>query len=414
MRSSLRLLAEVAKPRYLEAGTPTGLAGLLTHPSPRTTLLYVYNNTLERLKQLPESSVYRQSTENLTRHRMSIIEKVKPEGLAEWQTRVQKSIDANPTAFRKIPLVSAAADKSAYNIIWKAAENKTSASEEAQGGADVVAKAQLEGPRDEETKKHQAATMQRDLDAERRAVPTIEPEPPLTAAQIGEIEQEIRAGLIEEVIQVAEGERMLVDTLLEHEVYVFLLVPSQCRVTGNSVEDVLTVITDGKTSRRSRQRANGRTTSATHMLAARRHRHNRCCGREAVVYIWCNRYSANAPANVTQHRFRASNCQRGHILTFSTGISTRLPPEPHSPPSHTIKSQEIAVWRYRFATRSLHQAPTNFKFSSLDCFVELDFFALVEASRLPSFSNTTSIDPKRLGLSLYSEGPTSRSAALLP
>ncbi|KAL8677979.1 MAG: hypothetical protein Q9186_005645 [Xanthomendoza sp. 1 TL-2023] len=42
-----------------------------------------------------------------------------------------------------------------------------------------------------------------------------ENEPPLEASQVAEIEDQIGAGLIEEIIQVAEGENALVDTMLE-------------------------------------------------------------------------------------------------------------------------------------------------------------------------------------------------------
>jgi NADH dehydrogenase (ubiquinone) 1 alpha subcomplex subunit 5 len=42
----------------------------------------------------------------------------------------------------------------------------------------------------------------------------------LTIARIGEIENKIGAGLIEEVIQVAEGELKLADVLLQSKVYV--------------------------------------------------------------------------------------------------------------------------------------------------------------------------------------------------
>lgn len=92
MRSSLRLLA-VAKPsRFLEPSAPTGLAGLLTHPAPRTTLIHLYNTTLSKLSALPETSLYRQSTEALTKHRLAIIEATKPDGYAEWKQRAEKQI----------------------------------------------------------------------------------------------------------------------------------------------------------------------------------------------------------------------------------------------------------------------------------------------------------------------------------
>ncbi|EMC93265.1 hypothetical protein BAUCODRAFT_36937, partial [Baudoinia panamericana UAMH 10762] len=95
MRSATRLLASLASsatstaaknPTFLEAGSPTGLTGLFTHSTPRTTLIQLYNSTLTKLRQnFPESSVYRQSVEALTKHRLAIIESVKPSGLEEWQ-----------------------------------------------------------------------------------------------------------------------------------------------------------------------------------------------------------------------------------------------------------------------------------------------------------------------------------------
>ena len=90
MKSALRLLASVRSGRYLEPGNPTGLTGLYNHPAPRSTLLYLYTATLERLKELPEHSVYRQSAEALTRHRRSLVESVKPEGFDDWVAKLQK------------------------------------------------------------------------------------------------------------------------------------------------------------------------------------------------------------------------------------------------------------------------------------------------------------------------------------
>lgn len=103
MRPSSRLFATVkSAARYLEANTPTGLTGLPTHPSPRPALIYTYNQTLKKLAQFPESSVYRQSTEALTKHRLSIIEAEKPAGYEEWLGRVQKAIQANPNAYKQL------------------------------------------------------------------------------------------------------------------------------------------------------------------------------------------------------------------------------------------------------------------------------------------------------------------------
>lgn len=94
MRSSLRLFA-----RYLEPGAPTGLTGLLTHPSPRSTLISVYRTTLEKLEKFPESSLYRQSVEALTKHRLSFVEKIVPAGYQEWETKALKVLAENPDKF---------------------------------------------------------------------------------------------------------------------------------------------------------------------------------------------------------------------------------------------------------------------------------------------------------------------------
>jgi NADH dehydrogenase (ubiquinone) 1 alpha subcomplex subunit 5 len=97
MRAAARLFASVKPGQFLEAGAPTGLTGLLTHPSPRSTLLYHYNGTLEKLKQIPESSVYRQSTEALTRHRLQVVEQSKPAGWDAWQDKIKSQIADDPS-----------------------------------------------------------------------------------------------------------------------------------------------------------------------------------------------------------------------------------------------------------------------------------------------------------------------------
>ena len=96
MRAAARLFASVKPGQFLEAGTPTGLTGLLTHPSPRSTLLYHYHSTLDKLKQIPESSVYRQSTEALTKHRLQVIEQSKPQGWDAWQEKIKAQIGDDP------------------------------------------------------------------------------------------------------------------------------------------------------------------------------------------------------------------------------------------------------------------------------------------------------------------------------
>ena len=99
MRLALRLLASVKPGRFLEAGNPTGLTGLFTHSSPRSTLIALYSETLDKLGTLPEHSVYRQSVEAITRHRLKIIESVKPEGDEAWSKRAQEKLQKHPELF---------------------------------------------------------------------------------------------------------------------------------------------------------------------------------------------------------------------------------------------------------------------------------------------------------------------------
>ena len=100
MRATLRLLAAVRPAgKYLVPGAPTGLTGIATHASPRATLLYLYTSTLDKLKLAPEHSVYRQSVEALTRHRLALVEGVVPEGYEAWAERARKLIDENPEQF---------------------------------------------------------------------------------------------------------------------------------------------------------------------------------------------------------------------------------------------------------------------------------------------------------------------------
>lgn len=105
MRATLRLFASVkpvgggAATTYLQAGAPTGLTGLRTNPSPRSALLYLYNRTLDKLADVPESSVYRQSVEAVTKHRLGLVQSIKPAGYDEWAARARELIQANPQPF---------------------------------------------------------------------------------------------------------------------------------------------------------------------------------------------------------------------------------------------------------------------------------------------------------------------------
>lgn len=57
------------------SGYPIGLTGYYQHPNPRPALISLYNHTLQVLeKDFPRESVYRQSVEQMTRNRLSIVE----------------------------------------------------------------------------------------------------------------------------------------------------------------------------------------------------------------------------------------------------------------------------------------------------------------------------------------------------
>jgi len=176
MRASIRLLARAGK--YLEPGSPTGLTGLFTHANPRSTLLYTYQATLDKLKQFPESSVYRQSTEALTKHRLNIVEAVVPEGLDAWQERVSATVEAHPEAFRKIGTQT---NKNQINFVWK--QDALRGLETPEHQDEPPSKPQLEGIRTTAERADQAEQFTRDLRLENAQLPRIEAEPPLTVDQ---------------------------------------------------------------------------------------------------------------------------------------------------------------------------------------------------------------------------------------
>ncbi|KAF2275600.1 NADH-ubiquinone oxidoreductase 29.9 kd subunit precursor [Westerdykella ornata] len=215
MRAASRLLAAV-KEQYLEAGAPTGLTGLLTHPTPRSTLLYLYSSTLDKLQKIPENSVYRQATEALTKHRLAIIEAAKPKGLEEWQQQVQYQISEHPKAFE---VVSTSAGQHVRLKKTKRIVDFRSVKAEWNGEEPITLK---EGIQTVKARKHLFAKVAGGKDynpADEIHEVKLPLEPQLTAEQISEVESQIGAGLIEEVIQVAEGEHKLVDVMIENKVW---------------------------------------------------------------------------------------------------------------------------------------------------------------------------------------------------
>ncbi|KAE9363634.1 NADH-ubiquinone oxidoreductase-like protein 299 kDa subunit [Stipitochalara longipes BDJ] len=224
MRRTFRQLAAVKPSRFLEPGTPTGLTGLYTHAAPRSTLLYLYSSTLDKLKEIPESSLYRQSTEALTKHRMSIVSAVEPEGYKEWSEKAKKVIAEHPEVFNT-PEGGVDHDMGRHLKILrdgkvfvrsKVDQEVDDTTEEWDGEENLGP--ELEGTRSTEDRKGQSILGLKRPGEDTKTV-VWEEEPPLTAEQISDLETKIGAGLIEEVIQVAEGELKLVDTMVKAKVW---------------------------------------------------------------------------------------------------------------------------------------------------------------------------------------------------
>ncbi|KAL4797152.1 ETC complex I subunit conserved region-domain-containing protein [Aspergillus venezuelensis] len=219
MRSTFRLLASVKPARYLEPFAPTGLTGLNTHPSPRPTLIYLYQSTLEKLKSFPESSAYRQSTETLTRHRLQIVESTKPPGFDAWLERVKQTVGAEPERFASLRQ----ADGTYVGAQRRDHSDNVRGREWDGEGVTPTTEGPARTPEQQarwEAELEEATTGAVDAESDFHTQHMKwENEPALTAEQVSEIENQIGAGLIEEVIQVAEGEMKLVDTLYQSKAW---------------------------------------------------------------------------------------------------------------------------------------------------------------------------------------------------
>ncbi|QSZ35657.1 hypothetical protein DSL72_006779 [Monilinia vaccinii-corymbosi] len=225
MRRTLRQFAAVKPARYLEPHTPTGLAGLHTHPSPRSTLIYIYSSTLDKLQRFPSTSLYRQSTEALTNHRLKIVQDVVPAGYEEWAARAKETMAAHPEIFAAPEgdvhfgegrhVRSTAGGKV---FVQSKVEKEVDWSTEEWDGEEEIA--ELEGVRTTEEKKGRSA-LAKEMPAfeEKKIVWEDEPALNVDHVRIEEIENKIGAGLIEEVIQVAKGELKLTDILLKARVW---------------------------------------------------------------------------------------------------------------------------------------------------------------------------------------------------
>ncbi|KAI0193296.1 ETC complex I subunit conserved region-domain-containing protein [Xylaria flabelliformis] len=225
MRRTLRLLANVKPARYLDAGNPTGLTGLYTHSSPRSSLLFLYSHTLDKLQKFPESSLYRKSVEAQTKHRMAILEATVPLGYQEWAEQAQKVVEENPEEFN-IATSAKIDGAKAIRVISGGAvfihrtdpQQKDSRYEEWDSERDEGnGNEGLRGAEEREDPRLDSLYERKPLE-----IPTQvkwEPEPQMTADQVEEVENKIGAGLIEEVVQMAESELKLIDILYEAKVW---------------------------------------------------------------------------------------------------------------------------------------------------------------------------------------------------
>jgi len=157
---------------------------------------------------------------------MNIVAEVVPEGWKEWNEKAQRTIAEHPEVFNTppntLPHDGEKFKKVTHNgqsfVITKPEVGLDDIEDEWDGEDDNGW--DLEGVRSAEERKDQG---KHDPNRARRGgeskVVELEKEPMLTVEQVEEIEGKIGAGLIEEVIQVAEGELGLVDTMVKSKAW---------------------------------------------------------------------------------------------------------------------------------------------------------------------------------------------------
>lgn len=250
MHPSIRLLTARLAPF-----APTGLTGVLTHPNPRPTLIALYNHTLTLLSQLPAHSVYRQSTENLTRHRLNLVEAVKPVGYETYKQELEAAKekagmkDKKDTAYelglavaQTRSVLDALAGDSHDHVIREYLVSETNkwifppmpgstpprAAETAGAGLNPEAGA-LKG---EPTGILSQGPLF-GLRADGEDLTTLPVEPQLTEEQVSELEEKFGGGLIEEVIDQGWAELSLVGDMEAAKVWEELeIVPQEGQWVG--------------------------------------------------------------------------------------------------------------------------------------------------------------------------------------
>ncbi|KAJ7783834.1 ETC complex I subunit conserved region-domain-containing protein [Mycena maculata] len=66
-------MLRLSRPLFQALRTTTHLTGLAVHPDPLPVLTAQYEQTLQQLARIPETSVYRQATEALVQNKLEIV-----------------------------------------------------------------------------------------------------------------------------------------------------------------------------------------------------------------------------------------------------------------------------------------------------------------------------------------------------
>lgn len=67
-------MLRITRPLYQALKTTTGITGVAVHSNPLPELVKTYESTLAVLGSIPTTSIYRQSVEALTRHKLNIVQ----------------------------------------------------------------------------------------------------------------------------------------------------------------------------------------------------------------------------------------------------------------------------------------------------------------------------------------------------
>ncbi|EGN92436.1 Ndufa5, NADH-ubiquinone oxidoreductase subunit [Serpula lacrymans var. lacrymans S7.3] len=90
-------MLRLTRPLFQVLKKSTGITGLAVHPNPLPELSQTYQSTLSLLSTLPPTSVYRQSVEALTKHKLNIVQSANGDiGAVETQLdegQIEESID---------------------------------------------------------------------------------------------------------------------------------------------------------------------------------------------------------------------------------------------------------------------------------------------------------------------------------